>query len=71
MTADEAIDLCRAGGIPWLVPHHFGMFASNTVNVATLTETIRQTQTPRCVPPDTDHHLLLEPSHETPPRSLP
>ncbi|HOX08965.1 MAG TPA: MBL fold metallo-hydrolase [Planctomycetota bacterium] len=27
----EAAELCLASGIGWLVPHHFGMFAGNTV----------------------------------------
>jgi L-ascorbate metabolism protein UlaG (beta-lactamase superfamily) len=30
-TFAEAAELCLAAGIGWLVPHHFGMFAGNTV----------------------------------------
>lgn len=30
-TVEEAADLCRAAGIPNLIPHHFGMFDFNTV----------------------------------------
>ncbi|WP_370325534.1 MBL fold metallo-hydrolase [Euzebya sp.] len=32
---EEAVDLCRDAGIPWLVPHHFGMFDFNTADPAT------------------------------------
>ncbi len=32
MTLDEAIQLCRNASIPLLVPHHFGMFAFNTID---------------------------------------
>jgi L-ascorbate metabolism protein UlaG (beta-lactamase superfamily) len=31
MTFDEAMALCVAAKIPVLLPHHFGMFAFNTV----------------------------------------
>lgn len=33
---DEALDLCRAAGIPRLVVHHWGLFAFNTVDPAEL-----------------------------------
>jgi L-ascorbate metabolism protein UlaG (beta-lactamase superfamily) len=41
MTFDEAHALCRATGIPWLVPHHFGMFAFNTLDPRELAERIK------------------------------
>jgi L-ascorbate metabolism protein UlaG (beta-lactamase superfamily) len=31
-TAEEAVLLCRSAGIPFLLCHHFGMFAFNTVD---------------------------------------
>jgi len=31
-TADEALDLCEAAGIPRLIGHHWGMFEFNTVD---------------------------------------
>jgi L-ascorbate metabolism protein UlaG (beta-lactamase superfamily) len=40
MTFDEADALCRVAGIPWLVPHHFGMFDFNTCDLRELTERI-------------------------------
>lgn len=60
MTAAEAVALCRAAGIPLLVPHHFGMFAFNTAaadDLAMLRRCIR----PRTVVPDLENHLLLAP----------
>lgn len=30
LTLDEAVDLCRAAGIPTLIAHHYGMFDFNT-----------------------------------------
>lgn len=35
-TWDEAVALCQAADISWLVPHHFGMFAFNTVDQVVL-----------------------------------
>lgn len=35
-TLEEAIALCRETGIAWMVPHHFGMFAFNTVDEDTI-----------------------------------
>jgi L-ascorbate metabolism protein UlaG (beta-lactamase superfamily) len=35
-TLDEALDLCRAAGIPRLVVHHWGLFGFNTADPAVL-----------------------------------
>ena len=35
-TFEEAVDLCREAGIRTLVPHHFGMFDFNTVDIEEL-----------------------------------
>ena len=66
MTADEALRLCNAVGIPLLVPHHFGMFAFNTASPADL-DLLRSAgrSSPgqaavRAVLPDLDHHLRLQ-----------
>lgn len=32
LTIEEAIDLCRAGAIPAMIAHHYGMFAFNTAD---------------------------------------
>jgi L-ascorbate metabolism protein UlaG (beta-lactamase superfamily) len=29
---EEAVDLCRRAGIPTMIPHHFGLFAENTID---------------------------------------
>lgn len=34
----EAVSVCRDSGIPALIPHHFGMFEFNTVDVGELTD---------------------------------
>jgi L-ascorbate metabolism protein UlaG (beta-lactamase superfamily) len=36
LTLDEAIALGADAGAPYLVPHHFGMFAFNTLDPATI-----------------------------------
>lgn len=58
MTAVEAIDLCKAAGIPLLVPHHFGMFAFNTATTAEV-ELLRWCTSARVVIPDLDTSLRL------------
>lgn len=60
MNAAEAIALCRASGIPLLVPHHFGMFAFNTAAEADLAM-LRGCSRPRTAMPGLDQHLLLAP----------
>ena len=40
MTFTEACNLCADAGIPRLVPHHFGMFAFNTIDSLELAEQI-------------------------------
>jgi L-ascorbate metabolism protein UlaG (beta-lactamase superfamily) len=41
-TISEAITLCRAAGIGWLVGHHFGMFDFNTVDRPVATQSLAQ-----------------------------
>lgn len=38
LTLEEAVSLCLATGITYLVPHHFGMFAFNTEDPARIEE---------------------------------
>ena len=58
-TFQEAAELCRAADIPYLVPHHFGMFAFNTVDCGELETLAEATATPRCLLPDAEQSLLL------------
>lgn len=45
-TFDEAVALCRAADIARLVPHHFSMFAFNTIPVADLEQQAAETRHP-------------------------
>lgn len=38
---EEALELCRSAGIAYLIPHHYGMFAFNTVDPADLQRKIK------------------------------
>jgi len=60
MTAAEAIALCRAAGIPLLVPHHVGMFSFNTATDSDLA-ILRACTAPRPLIPDLEHHLVFDP----------
>jgi L-ascorbate metabolism protein UlaG (beta-lactamase superfamily) len=52
-TFEEAVELCRDASIPALMPHHFGMFANNTVSRRELEEKAsRLGCVPRCVLPE-------------------
>jgi len=54
MTFPEAVELCRAAGIGAMIPHHFGMFAFNTVDPGELQQQIERLDAaaPRCLLPD-------------------
>lgn len=63
-TVDEAASLCLDAGIPFLVPHHFGMFDFNTVAPETI-EAALERYAPRglgWVVPDTETCLSIEPA---------
>jgi L-ascorbate metabolism protein UlaG (beta-lactamase superfamily) len=62
MTADEARGLCHAAGVAWMVPHHFGMFAFNTIEPSALERLSRRSaDRPCCLVPSVDRHLVLTP----------
>jgi len=48
----EAAQLCRDANIPQLVPHHFGMFAFNTVDPTALARDCAETTDVECLVPD-------------------
>ena len=60
MTFREAADLCLAAGIPWLMPHHFGMFEFNTADPARLRAEAARLESDRlqCIVPDVASHYL-------------
>lgn len=53
MSVAEAKELCRAARIPFLVPHHFGMFAFNTPDPVRLREECSAPFTGRIILPTT------------------
>ena len=67
MSFEEARTLCLAAGIGALIPHHFGMFAFNTVDPAELQ---RQATRPdlglRCLLPSAEAYFLLTPDSKPP-----
>lgn len=63
MTFEEARNLCLAAGIGTMVPHHFGMFAFNTVDLAELQwQATRPGASPRCLLPSVEEYSLLTPA---------
>ena len=55
----EAVELCRDAGIPQMVPHHFGLFAFNTVDPGELARGCAETVDPECLLPDFVSHFFL------------
>lgn len=45
-TVEEALDLCAEANIPYLVPHHYGMFDFNTITVQEIEEAIQRVASP-------------------------
>lgn len=63
MTFEEARALCLAAGIGTLVPHHFGMFAFNSLAPAELRRSAAQPGPgPRCLLPSLATHFLFTPA---------
>lgn len=62
-TLDEAVALCDQANIPVLIPHHFGMFAFNTADPASIdVMAVRQAELglqPGLLRPDARHAFLL------------
>jgi len=61
-TFDEAVEFCRAAGIPEMVPQHFGMFAFNTVDRAVLESAAAEVTDPVCHLPDFQTALQFNPT---------
>jgi L-ascorbate metabolism protein UlaG (beta-lactamase superfamily) len=58
-TFDETVELCQVAEIPYLIPHHFGMFAFNTVDPKIVEASIKQVAFPVCLLPKTDNLWLI------------
>ena len=54
-TFDEAVQLCQTADIPYLIPHHFGMFAFNTVDSKIIEASAKQLSSPLCLLPTADN----------------
>jgi L-ascorbate metabolism protein UlaG (beta-lactamase superfamily) len=58
-TFDEAVELCQLAEIPYLIPHHFGMFAFNTVDPRILEASVKQVAYPLCLIPMTNNLWII------------
>ena len=61
-TFQEPAELCRAAGIPSMVPYHFGMFAFNTVDRDEVATLAKSTIYPRYLLPGAGRYLLFNPA---------
>jgi len=60
MTFDEAVGLCAAASIRLLIPHHFGLFAFNTVDRAAIEARAASPDLPvQCAVPVTNVYYIL------------
>ncbi|MBO6676208.1 MAG: MBL fold metallo-hydrolase [Rhizobiales bacterium] len=59
-TLEEAITLCQDASIPWLVPHHFGMFAFNTLSEEAIDAAAAKTSKPYITKAVVGERLLLD-----------
>lgn len=59
-TLEEAIDLARAAAVPFLVPHHFGMFAFNTCDPAGIDRAAATTRAPAILRPEAGETLRID-----------
>ncbi len=63
---EEAADLCRKCRIPYMIPHHFGMFAENTIDEKELEDKISALADGLiCIKPQTGQVLELFPEETT------
>jgi L-ascorbate metabolism protein UlaG (beta-lactamase superfamily) len=58
-TFDEAVQLCRDAGIPYLIPHHFGMFAFNTVDRKVIEASAAKLIFPSCLLPSVENLWVI------------
>lgn len=59
LTLTEAVTLCREAAIPYLVPHHFGMFAFNTIDPEEIDAAARAAQDIRIERPQVGEMIML------------
>jgi L-ascorbate metabolism protein UlaG (beta-lactamase superfamily) len=59
-TFDEAVQLCQVADIPYFIPHHFGMFAFNTVDRKIIEASVKQVISPVCLLPTTNNLWVIQ-----------
>jgi len=59
-TFAEAVQLCRESGIAYLIPHHFGMFAFNTVDRKSIEASAAKITSPKCLLPKIDTWWVID-----------
>ena len=62
LTFGEAVELCREARIPEMIPHHFGMFAFNTINPGAIAAEAAKIGDIACHLPDTLSSLEFQPA---------
>ena len=58
-TFDEAIQFCQDARIPYLIPHHFGMFAFNTVDRRIIEASVAKVASPLCLLPAIENFWVI------------
>jgi L-ascorbate metabolism protein UlaG (beta-lactamase superfamily) len=66
LTFDEAVALCREARIPEMIPHHFGMFAFNTIDPGALAAEAAKIADITCHIPDARSSFEFQPPPRTP-----
>jgi L-ascorbate metabolism protein UlaG (beta-lactamase superfamily) len=59
-TFDEAVQLCQVADIPYFIPHHFGMFAFNTVDRKIIEASVKQVISPVCLLPTINNFWVIQ-----------
>lgn len=60
-TLEEAVTLCQDAGIAWMIPHHFGMFAFNTLDEEIIDAAVASSTSPRMIKPVIGQRLRFDP----------
>lgn len=60
-TLEEAVTLCQDACIAWLIPHHFGMFAFNTLDEEIIDAAATSLKEPRMIKPVIGQRLRFDP----------
>ena len=58
-TFDEAVQLCQIAEIPYLIPHHFGMFAFNTADLTVIEASVKEVASPLCLLPTAENLWVI------------